>query len=169
MQVAGVQEDVVVTAEAPLVQTTQQSARRQPLEPRDRRRAVELPQLHRADAARARHHAEPGGVDVRRRPGRRQRHAVAAERLSDRRHVQQRRPPRRQPGHAGARRARQHRGVPGAVESVQRRVRRRRRRHHQHDHARRHQRTSAAASTPTSATTGSTRADTSFRPTAPKP
>ena len=117
----------------------EQADRRQPLEPARSRSSLELPQLHRPDAARSRHDAQPRRLDVRRRPGGRQRHAVAAERLPDRRHVQQRRPAGRQPGHAGPRRARQHRGIPGAVEPVQRRIRRRRGRDHQHGHARRDQ------------------------------
>ena len=139
MQVAGVSEEVIVTGESPLVEKTSNQIGGSLSRTRDRGRALELPQLHGAHAADSGHHAEPGRLHVRRRPGRGQRHAVAAERLPARRDVQQRRSPRRQPGHAGARRARQHRGVPGAVEPVQRRVRRRRRRDHQHGDARRHQ------------------------------
>ena len=111
-----------------------------PFEPRDRGDSLELPQHHRVDAARPGHHAEPGRLDVRRRAGGRERHAVAAERLSDRRDVQQRRPAGRQPGT-------QVRMVLDNIDEYQvltnqysARVRRRRRRHHQHDHARRHQR-----------------------------
>ncbi len=118
----------------------QQPDRRQPVAARDRRSPVELPQLHRPDPADSRNDAQPRHLDVRGRPGGGQRVAVAAERLPARRHVQQRRSPRRQPGHPGARRPRQHRGIPGAGQPVQLRVRRRRRRDHQHGDPRRHQR-----------------------------
>ena len=104
----------------------QQPDRRLALGPGDRGRAVELPQFHGADAVDSRHHAQPRRIDVRGRPGGRQRHAVTAERLPARRHVQQRRPSGRQPGHAGPGGPRQHRRIPGVVEFVQRRIRRRR-------------------------------------------
>ena len=140
MQVAGVQENLVVTGESPLVERTSNqiggSLSRREIE----EVPVELPQLHRPDPADSRDDAQPGHLDVRGRPGGGQRVAVAAERLPARRDVQQRRPPRRQPGHAGARRPRQHRGIPGAGQPVQLRVRRRRRRDHQHGDPRRHQR-----------------------------
>ena len=138
-QVAGVQEQVTVTGQSPLVERTSNkiggTLSRKEIEevPSNFRNFTALTQLIPGMTP------EPGRLDVRGRTGRGQRHAVAAERLPDRRHVQQRRPPGRQPGHAGARRARQHRGIPGAVEPVQRRVRRRRRRDHQHGDARRHQ------------------------------
>ena len=140
LTVAGVQENLVVTGESPLVERTSNQIGGS----LSRREIEEVPSNFRnftgADPAHSRHDAQPGDVDLRGRPGGGQRVAVAAERLPDRRHVQQRRPPRRQPGHAGARRPRQHRGIPGAVQPVQRRVRRRRRRDHQHGDARRHQR-----------------------------
>ena len=136
---------------------------RHPVAQRDRGSAVELPELHGAHPAHSRDDAQPGRLDLRRRTGGGQRNAIAAERLPDRRHVQQRRPPGRQPGHAGARRPRQHRGIPGAVEPVQRRVRRRRRRDHQHGDARRHQQLQRPRVHATSGTTGSTRADISCR------
>ena len=134
------QENLVVTGEQPLVERTQQPDRRQPVAARDRGSPVELPQLHRPDPADSRDDAQPGHLDLRGRPGGGQRVAVAAERLPARRHVQQRRSPRRQPGHPGPRRPRQHRGVPGAGQPVQLGIRRRRRRHHQHGDPRRHQR-----------------------------
>ena len=122
MQVAGVNEQVVVTGESPLVEKTSNqiggSLSRKEIEdvPSNFRNFTALTQLIPG------HHAEPGRVHVRRWSGRRQRHAFTAERLPARRHVQQRRPARRQPGHAGPRRTRQHRGVPGVVQPVQRRV-----------------------------------------------
>ena len=63
MQVAGLQEEVIVTGQSPLVETTSNQIGGTPLEPRDRGRAVELPQLHRADAAHSRHDAQSRRVD----------------------------------------------------------------------------------------------------------
>ncbi|MEZ5284356.1 MAG: hypothetical protein R2712_06015 [Vicinamibacterales bacterium] len=104
-----VEENLVVTAESPLVERSSNqiggSLSRREIE----EVPLELPQLHRADAAHPRHDAQPGAVDLRRRrwwpTGRRPSRTSAcstAYNNDDR--------PRRQPGR-GARGARQHRGA----------------------------------------------------------
>jgi hypothetical protein len=138
-RVAGVTEEVVVTGQSPLVEKTSNqiggSLSRKEIEdvPSNFRNFTALTQLIPGITPNPAASTFEGGRVVANGP-------VAAERLSARRDVQQRRPPRRQPGHAGARGARQHRRVPGAVQPVQRGVRRRGGRDHQHGDPRRHQR-----------------------------
>ena len=89
MQVGGVQEQVTVTGQSPLVESTSNqiggTLSRKEIEevPSNFRNFTALTQLIPGMTP------EPGRLDVRGRAGRRQRHAVAAERLPDRRHVQQ--------------------------------------------------------------------------------
>jgi hypothetical protein len=64
MQVAGLNEEVVVTGESPLVEKTSNQIGGSPLAQGDRGRALELPQLHGADPADSRHHPQPGRIDV---------------------------------------------------------------------------------------------------------